>query len=45
MAEHPVAIDATLVAVVGAISFGLAAVSYVVLERPFLRLKERWAPA
>jgi peptidoglycan/LPS O-acetylase OafA/YrhL len=43
-AKHPLAVDLLWVLGVTLLSFGMAAVSYVILERPFLRLKERWAP-
>jgi peptidoglycan/LPS O-acetylase OafA/YrhL len=41
---HPVGFDVAFVIALTLLTMGLAAVSYVVLERPFLSLKERWAP-
>lgn len=41
---HALAVDVAFCATMTALTFGLAALSYVALERPFLSLKERWAP-
>jgi len=43
-ARAPVASDVVWVLAIAAISFALAALSYVAIERPFLALKDRWAP-
>jgi len=43
--SHPVLGDMAFVATVGLSSFALAALTYVAIERPFLRLKDRLAPA
>ncbi len=42
---HPLPVDVACIVAVAVGSFVLAAISFVVLERPFLRLKDRWAPA
>jgi len=42
---HPVLGDMAFVATVGLASFTLAALTYVAIEHPFLRLKDRLAPA
>ena len=41
---HPILVDMAFISVVGAISFTLAALSFVAIERPMLRLKNRVAP-
>lgn len=43
-AARPVVVDLAFEAVVGAVSIGLALLSWVALERPLLRLKDRFAP-
>jgi peptidoglycan/LPS O-acetylase OafA/YrhL len=45
ISDHPIPGDLAFVGAVTLLSFVMAAVSWVVLEGPFLRLKERWAPA
>jgi peptidoglycan/LPS O-acetylase OafA/YrhL len=42
---HPLMDDVLFTASVGLISFALAVISFVLIERPFLRLKDRLAPA
>jgi peptidoglycan/LPS O-acetylase OafA/YrhL len=42
-AAHPLAHDVLFTGSVALISFGVAAISYVVIERPILALKDRWA--
>jgi peptidoglycan/LPS O-acetylase OafA/YrhL len=42
--KHAVATDVAFGVTMTVLTFGLAALSYVVLERPFLALKDRWAP-
>jgi peptidoglycan/LPS O-acetylase OafA/YrhL len=42
--EHPIATDILWVTAIAIISFIAAAISYALIERPFLRLKDRWAP-
>jgi peptidoglycan/LPS O-acetylase OafA/YrhL len=42
--RHPLPGDLAFCGGVAVLSFLMAVVSYVVLERPFLRLKDRWAP-
>ena len=43
-AEHPVATDIGFVAALTPVALAAAVVSYYAVERPFLRLKDRWAP-
>lgn len=41
--SHPVATDVAFILVLTAVTIGVALVSWTVLEKPCLRLKERWA--
>jgi peptidoglycan/LPS O-acetylase OafA/YrhL len=41
---HPLAVDLAFVVVSSALSFAGAMITAVAIERPFLRLKDRWAP-
>ena len=42
-AAYPVSMDVTYITLIGALSFGAAVITGMVIERPFLRLKDRWA--
>ena len=41
---HPLATDIAFVLVAGALAFAGALITAILIERPFLRLKDRWAP-